>query len=172
MGLRVFNTWTDQNNGEWGAFDWTTTPNVLTIGSQDNGTGVARDISFVVGGLQSLLLGKPGYWSQIAGPLMFTNNPTIGNSSGGNLIVQHTLQPDQLYVAGSIQTAVRSAATATVTVDALADYFLCLDPAANAINVNLPPSPKLGLTYEIKDCTGHSATNNHHRRPQRQGTIR
>ena len=41
-GLRVYNTFTDQSNGEWGGFDWTTTPNVLTIGAQANGTGTKQ----------------------------------------------------------------------------------------------------------------------------------
>ena len=37
--FRVYNTYTDASNGEWGALDWQTTPNVLTIGTQANGTG-------------------------------------------------------------------------------------------------------------------------------------
>jgi hypothetical protein len=40
--LRVYNAYTDASNGEWGGFDWATTPNVLTIATQHNGTGLAR----------------------------------------------------------------------------------------------------------------------------------
>jgi hypothetical protein len=45
--FRVYNIWTDDNNGEWGALDWKTVPNTLTIGSQNNGTGVQRPVNIV-----------------------------------------------------------------------------------------------------------------------------
>ena len=48
--LRVYNTCTDASNGEWGALDWQTTPNVLTIGTQKNGTGANRGVQFTGGG--------------------------------------------------------------------------------------------------------------------------
>jgi hypothetical protein len=51
---RVYNTYTDASNGEWGTFDWTTTANVLTIGTQYNGTGASRSIN-IVNGAQSIL---------------------------------------------------------------------------------------------------------------------
>ena len=44
QAIRVYNTYTDASNGEWGALDWQTTPNVLTIGTQANGTGTARNL--------------------------------------------------------------------------------------------------------------------------------
>ena len=66
----------------------------------------------------------------------------------------------QLIVTGSITSVVRSSAAATVTVSATTDYFLCLDPTANAIAVNLPASPATGLTYLVKDCTGQAAAHN------------
>lgn len=42
--LRVYNTFTDASNYERGVFDWTTTSNYLTIGTQAGGTGTARNI--------------------------------------------------------------------------------------------------------------------------------
>lgn len=45
--LRVYNTFTDASNYERGVFDWTTTANVLTIGSQAAGTGTLRSIKLV-----------------------------------------------------------------------------------------------------------------------------
>ena len=59
-----------------------------------------------------------------------------------------------------LRVAVRSASTATVTINATSDYLLCLDPTSNAIAANLPASPANGLTYLIKDCTGQAATHN------------
>ena len=49
QSYRVYNTYTDANNGEWGGFDWQTTPNALTIGTQKNGTGAVRG-TIVTGG--------------------------------------------------------------------------------------------------------------------------
>ena len=49
--LRVYNTSSSSNaNYERGVFSWTDTSNVLTIGTQNAGTGVARNLQFVVGG--------------------------------------------------------------------------------------------------------------------------
>jgi hypothetical protein len=45
QAFRVYNTYTDASNGEWGAFDWTTTPNTLTIAAQANGTGILRPVN-------------------------------------------------------------------------------------------------------------------------------
>lgn len=56
--LRVYNTYTDASNYERGVFDWTTNANVLTIGTQNAGTGSARAISFLVGGTQKLIIGS------------------------------------------------------------------------------------------------------------------
>jgi hypothetical protein len=60
----------------------------------------------------------------------------------------------------SIQVPVRSSAAATVTVSPTTDYFLCLDPTANAITVNLPASPLTGATFLVKDCTGTASSHN------------
>ena len=53
--FRVYNTYTDASNGEWGAFDWQTTPNVLTIGTQNNGTGTARGVILRLGGVHRFM---------------------------------------------------------------------------------------------------------------------
>lgn len=47
--LRVYNTFTDASNYERGVFDWGTTSNTLTIGTQNAGTGTARKVAFVSG---------------------------------------------------------------------------------------------------------------------------
>jgi hypothetical protein len=65
QALRVYNTFTDASNGEWGALDWQTTANVLTIGTQKNGTGTARNLQLVVGGASQLDYGitAVGNWT-------------------------------------------------------------------------------------------------------------
>jgi len=53
----VYNTRTDASNYERGAFDFTTTANTLTIGTQKAGTGSTRGINMVVGGSTALAIG-------------------------------------------------------------------------------------------------------------------
>jgi hypothetical protein len=53
-GLHIYNN-TDSTQGgstiqEWGAIDFTTTANVLTVGTGKSGTGVTRNMQFVAGG--------------------------------------------------------------------------------------------------------------------------
>jgi hypothetical protein len=43
----VYNIFSDNYNGEWGTFDWQTTPNTLTIGTEANGTGTQRPVNIV-----------------------------------------------------------------------------------------------------------------------------
>ena len=52
--FRVYNTFTNSSNYERGVFDWQTTANVLTIGTQNAGTGSARGFQFVAGGVKKL----------------------------------------------------------------------------------------------------------------------
>jgi hypothetical protein len=77
--LRVYNTYTDASNGEWGALDWQTTPNVLTIGTQANGTGTARNLEFVSGGSLAMDFGIN------IGPAWATIYRSLSLSGGGLL---------------------------------------------------------------------------------------
>lgn len=47
--FRVYNTYTDASNYERGVFNWSTTSNVLTIGTSKAGTGSTRNLQFIVG---------------------------------------------------------------------------------------------------------------------------
>ncbi|MCC3246130.1 hypothetical protein LG047_12500 [Methylocystis sp. WRRC1] len=66
--LIVYASYTDAANYERGVFDWQATANVLRIGTEKGGTGLARNIQFVVGGENALgmqpgaiTLGKTGF---------------------------------------------------------------------------------------------------------------
>jgi hypothetical protein len=48
--FRVYNTYTDASNYERGVFDWTTTANTLTLGTDKLGTGSDRGINITIGG--------------------------------------------------------------------------------------------------------------------------
>ncbi len=47
LGFRVYNTTNYGSKYERGVFDWTTSSNILTIGSQKSGSGTNRDVNFV-----------------------------------------------------------------------------------------------------------------------------
>lgn len=48
--LSIYNTYTDASNYERGVLDWQTNANILTIGTQNAGTGTARQVQFQTGG--------------------------------------------------------------------------------------------------------------------------
>lgn len=52
--FRLYNTFTDASNYERGIFDWQGSINVLSIGTEKAGTGSARNIRFLVGGVVKL----------------------------------------------------------------------------------------------------------------------
>jgi hypothetical protein len=98
--FRVYNTYTDASNGEWGALDWQTTPNVLTIGTQANGTGTARNVQFVVGGVNKLdwNLTTTNSWTS-AGGLNAAGNisaPVLIASGVGGVVAAATYQSSGL----------------------------------------------------------------------------
>ena len=74
QGSRVYNTYTDASNGEWGTFDWTTTANTLTIGTAANGTGTVRNLA-LKGGTTSLTLGSV---------IAFAGGLSLSGTYGGN----------------------------------------------------------------------------------------
>lgn len=74
QAFRVYNTYTDASNNEYGAFSWNS--NVLQIGSVNNGSGTARNVALIRGGttmltLQSNLLNIP------SGVQLYMNNAIL-----------------------------------------------------------------------------------------------
>lgn len=54
---RIYNSFTDASNGEWAYLgSWGPTANVATFGTAHNGSGVARDVSFVYDGTERIRL--------------------------------------------------------------------------------------------------------------------
>ena len=64
QAFNVYNTYTDASNYERGVFDWSSSANVLTIGTTKAGTGATRNLRFIVGGAVQLEYGSylPGGW--------------------------------------------------------------------------------------------------------------
>lgn len=46
-GIQIYNNGWGTADSEYGVFDWTTTPNVLTIGAKKSGSGAGRSVAFI-----------------------------------------------------------------------------------------------------------------------------
>jgi hypothetical protein len=64
QAFRVYKTYTDGSNYERGVFDWTTTANTLTIGTQKLGSGTARPLELQTDGTAVLTLATDGSVTQ------------------------------------------------------------------------------------------------------------
>lgn len=102
--FRVYNTYTDSSNYERGVFDWTTTANVLTIGTQAGGTGTVRALQITAGAnvanvaisAASLLIGTNAVPTGYSGAIM-----SIGNGNGDVVIFNNGIlrwSPNSGYV--------------------------------------------------------------------------
>lgn len=85
--LRIYNTYTDGSNYERGVFDWGTTSNILSIGTQAAGTGTVRDIRFIVGGGLVMI-------AQATGNLFINNSMQVSGAinlgTGNEVNITHT----------------------------------------------------------------------------------
>lgn len=79
--LRVYNTFTDASNYERGILDWQGSSNVLTIGTENAGTGSARNLRFVVGGaaVADYSITQSGQWT-FSGGLRTPSNIVAGSA--------------------------------------------------------------------------------------------
>ena len=88
---RVYNTFLGTTADEWGGFDWLTTTNTLRIGTGHGGTGTARPIDFVTGGVAKWQISAAGHFLAATDALY-----DIG-ASGAN-------RPKDIYAAGMISS--------------------------------------------------------------------
>ena len=65
QAFNIYNTYTDASNYERAIFDWQGSANVLTIGTENAGTGSARNMRFVIGGASKADYGITfaGWWN-------------------------------------------------------------------------------------------------------------
>lgn len=90
QSFRVYNTYTDASNYERAIFDWQGLANVLTIGTENLGTGSARNMRFVIGGVSKLDYGisTSGLWTVGAAlrtSAGFTAAASIAVTAGGSI---------------------------------------------------------------------------------------
>jgi hypothetical protein len=99
--FRVYNTYTDASNYERGVFDWSTTANNLTIGTQKAGTGATRVINFQVGGAQRLQLGAASATLDVG--IIFGTDNTHDIGTLGATRPRHLFTGSNIYPGGVIQ---------------------------------------------------------------------
>lgn len=154
----VYNTLTDASNYERGIFDWTTTANVLTIGTVNAGTGIAREMRIRIGNFDYLRFGASSFSSAGNGTIDagtatqgwkrfyvdYTNTATIGavtiNKAAGrvniaaaatSVVVTNSFCTANAKVFCNIQTADTTAKTAQAT-SAAGSFTITLNAAATA----------------------------------------
>ena len=118
QSFRLYNTYTDASNYERAVFDWQTTANVLRIGTENAGTGSARNIAFVSGGSVRLDFGytAANVWTtphQITTTsLNIATTITPGGSGSGTW----------LFAAGSGYKSIQTYDSATLALNPIGNY--------------------------------------------------
>ena len=114
----VYNAFTNSTNYERGVFDWTTTPNTLTIGTQNAGTGAARNIILASGGIGYLGLGGGELVIQNSVALFFTTSSAVSGDTSISRGVAGVIQfgTAALGATGWMQWAGQTRATANTSI--------------------------------------------------------
>lgn len=82
QGLRIYNTYTDASNGEWGMLGWLDAANNFIIGTNKNGTGVARQLVLRVGG-SDVVFFDTSLNAVFAGQIRTTGNGFVSPAATG-----------------------------------------------------------------------------------------
>jgi hypothetical protein len=104
--LRVYNTNDHAGNFERGVFDWNTTANVLTIGTQAGGTGVVRPVRIYSEGYPTLYGDhvNGNSYAGFSGPLAISLPPATGTNNaaiGALALVQLTSGSSNMAIGAS-----------------------------------------------------------------------
>jgi hypothetical protein len=100
----------------------------------------------------------PSYMSGLpAASTPLTGTEPLIVMQGGNVLQTPVTSVFGLpnFILNGVRVAVLSSSATTVNLTT-SNYFICLNPTANAITVNLPAGPTTGQSYLIKDCTGQA----------------
>ena len=119
--FRAYNTYTDGSNYERGVFDWTTTANTLTIGTEKAGSGSTRNLQFVIAGVNKLDYGvtNSNYWTTPTG-IYVQGSLTAGSLVyGSGLASEHSLglrsSTGLVSGAAAVSIGVNTASSGTAT---------------------------------------------------------
>jgi hypothetical protein len=109
--FRVYNTESSSlTNYERGVFDWSTTANVLTVGTQQGGTGTARVMRFISNGNEMMRTKTDGSWdigsSAFSGFAIYNGSTILLYANTSNVVQTSTHAPrtDATYDLGTTPT--------------------------------------------------------------------
>ncbi|MCB0242868.1 MAG: hypothetical protein KDI12_05620, partial [Anaerolineae bacterium] len=83
QAFRVYNTYMDASNNEFGRFGWQS--NVLQIGTVSNGAGSARDVSIIRNGVAQMSFGASSVSFAYTYQVYLNNGVLYGGSSGSSI---------------------------------------------------------------------------------------
>lgn len=162
---RLYNTYTDPANYEVGVFDWTISAGALTIGTLQAGTGVARQIRFMIGGT--------GRWNMTGGSFapVTPGGSTLGSNAGGllGLYIDYTntatigavvinkaagrvniaAGATSVVVTNNRATAASEIFAVAAQVDANNPVLLSVVPAAGSFTINVAPAPAANQAWSF-----------------------
>ena len=130
-GFYSWNAFTDASNYERGVFDWTTTANTLTIGTQNAGTGSARGINFATGGTTAMAISSAQAVSIVNG-LTITGAGAFLDSTAGGMSIRANNVTGALYF-GTGGTTLRWGVESTGNFIPVATDTYTLGKSGNAI---------------------------------------
>jgi hypothetical protein len=96
QSFRVYNTYTDASNYERGVFDWSTTANTLTIGTQAAGTGTARNLNLTAGGSTAVSISAANF--------ALTRNVIFGSDNTYNIGASGANRAKNIYAGTAVIT--------------------------------------------------------------------
>jgi hypothetical protein len=138
-------------------------PVVLTGNLTLNITGSTQCLQVsslgVVSGSGSTCGGGGGGGAITLGSTAMSLGSTYTTINGGITWTGNNTYSGVSTFSGSVVVKVRTASSTTDSINASTDYFVCADNTSAAATENLPSSPATGLTFVVKDCGGHAATN-------------
>jgi hypothetical protein len=87
-----------------------------------------------------------------------TSGATVGLLNGNNTTSGNNSHSGVETFAGSLKVATRTVSTATDTISATTDYFLCVTYTSTGAVTETLPAGVAGMTFQIKDCGGSAQT--------------
>lgn len=163
--LRVNNTYTDALNYERGVFDWATHTNILTIGTENGGTGSARGIDFITASTTRVSISSTGAFSlatttagcaQFSGAgELFSTGSVCGSGGGGTGTVTNIATTYPLLGGPITTTGTLSLAFGTTTSNTWAGTQTFTNPIVNGTLSGLIAG-NAGITYAASATTTHA----------------
>jgi hypothetical protein len=86
-GVDIYNAGYIGPNWEIGTATWSVTTNVFTVGTQKHGTGITRNMEFIIGNVRQMDYGitHAGMWTFPAAGLLMTGSTVTGLPAAGNI---------------------------------------------------------------------------------------